>query len=469
MENVRNLDLLPQPMLQRMMQYGIAIDRDHFRELSRRLDEEMRILEAEICSYIPPEKLQEFISRSNLSSEDDYLPMNVDSGAQLARLFFDVMGIGSGRELKQTKSGNRISTGKKQLEQLKRGNPVVQKTLDYRERAKLKSTYTDALPQLAREHLAGTCWCGLKHWDTTYRIHSEFLSTRTDTGRFASKNPNLQNIPVRTELGRLIRAGFIPSPGCRLVGVDFSQEEMRIGAHLSRDRNLIRIFNEGLDPHEETARIVFKIPADQKPDKLSQRDPARHLNFGIFYGLTPMGLQDQLGVTYATAGTELPEWITEEWCAELIADWYSGYSGVVDYIDQQRYRARRYGIVWTMMGRVRRVPEVRSVHRWIREAGLRQAGNAPIQGTGADWMRLVMGKLEPVFLELLNLGVWVWPLLTIHDELMVEVEELYAEYVRDRMIDAFESVLTDEDTGECVFRVPIKAEGKMMDYWKKGN
>lgn len=464
LENIRKLDLLPIPMIRRMQQYGIAIDREWFWDLSKRLDQEMLVLEAEICSSIPSEKLQQFIEQSNLDSDDDYAPMNVNSGDQLASLFFDVLGIGEGRQLKTTKSGARISTSKKQLEQLKRSHPIVQKTLDYRERAKLKSTYADTLPQIAREHPAGSCWCGLKHWDKTWRVHTEYMTTRTTTGRIASKLPNLQNIPSRTALGREIRKGFIASPGMRLVSCDESQEEMRLGAHYSQDPELIRIFKLGLDPHNETAKRAFKTDT---PDKISQRTPSRNVNFGVFYGLTGAGLLDLMAVTYATAGMDLPEWLTEEWCDEFIQDWFKLYSGVVGYLEQQTYRARRYGMVWTLFGRIRRVPEIHSVHRHIREAGLRQAGNMPIQGSGADWMRLIMGEAEEMLLRWLKEGVWCWPLLTVHDELVVEVEEDYAEMIQYEMITIMQNVMTDKETGAEYCRVPIKADGKIQTRWDK--
>jgi len=285
----------------------------------------------------------------------------------------------------------------------------------------------------------------------------------------ASKAPNLQNIPVRTALGRKVRSAFIASPDTVLSQCDFSQEEMRISAHLSQDPGLIDIFQNGKDPHSETARRIFKIPDGQAPDKLTQRDPARHVNFGIAYGLTPPGLTDQIAVTYATAGQVLPDYINDDWSEDLIEEWFDSYKGVRVYLDRQYYRARRYGIVWSLCGRVRRVPEVRSVHSYVQDAGLRQAGNMPIQSCGADWMRLVMGELywSEQLRELREQNVHVWPLLTVHDELIFEVDEDYGSVVGSIMQDVMRNVFTDKDTGEKYLSVPVEADAKVMMKWEK--
>ena len=463
LENVRKLDLLPMPMTARMMQYGMAIDKGWFSDLSQKLQGQMKELRAEICDYIPSEKFEEFLERAG-GFDDDSLPMNVNSRDQLSILLFDVLGIGRGRQLKTTKSGDRISTGKKQMEQLKREHPIVQKTLNYAEAAKLKSTYTDALPKIAVEHKRGSCWCGLKHYEKTFRVHSQILWTRTDTGRPASKAPNLFNIPARKAIGREIRAGFVASPGTKLVASDFAQEEMRLGAHYSQDENLIRIFKEGLDPHVETAKRAFKTDT---PDKLSQRDPCKNVNFGVFYELSGPGLYDLMAVTYATADKDLPEWLTIDWCKQFIEDWFELYPAVRGYLDNQHYRAQRYSCVWTLMGRVRLVPEVHSYHSQIRAAGLRQAGNHPIQGTGGDWLRLVLAEMGEHVDELERSGVWCWPLNCPYDEVLMEVEEDYAEYVKEILSNVMENVMVDKETGVHQFSVPIKVDAKITDRWLK--
>lgn len=470
LENVRKLDLLPLECIGEMMRYGMAVDIDHFHALTSKLDAEMTELRSEICSYIPAEKLDEFVARSNLD-EDSYIPMNVESGAQLGRLLFEVLGIGAGSKLKMTKSGTRLSTGKKQLEQLKRSHPVIPAVLGYREASKLKGTYSTKMPLIAKVHPKNNCWCGLRHLSTTKRIHTTILTTRTTTSRLASKNPNLQNIPTRTKNGAEVRRGFVASPGTELVGVDFGQAEMRIGAHYSQDANLIRIFDEGLDPHTDTAMRAFnktKEEVESKLGKVLYRAPCKNVNFGVFYQLGPDGLYDLMAITYATAGLPLPDEIDKDWCEQFISKWFELYPDVKGYLETQSYRARRYGVVWDLFGRIRQVPEVRSVHNRVVSAGLRQSGNMPIQATQAEWMKLAMAEvMEVVVKPARRDGIWVWPLITVHDELILEVEEGYGEMVRGQVVEVFERVMEDRETGENRCRVKVAADGKVMSRWEK--
>ena len=480
LQNVMKLDSLPMEAIGEMSRIGFAIDREWFWELSSRLEREMRELRAEICSYIPSEKLEEFISRSGMDEEDDdgesnldWSPMNVDSNEQLATLFFDVLGIGKGRQLKMTKGGDRISTGKKQLEQLKRDHPIVAPVLAYRERAKLKSTYSDALPLWAKFHPRGKgCQvCELDHWVDSWRIHGEFPTTRTTTGRIAHRKPNTGNIPARTELGGQIRKGFVATEGTELVFCDWGQFEMRLGAHYSLDSNLLRIFHEGLDPHTDTAMRAFKKfkeECETKQGKMLYRAPCKNVNFGVFYGLSGPGLLDLMGVTYATAGLPLPDWCTVEWCENFIAEWFGLYPGVQRYIDNQHYRSRRYGIVWTLCGRVRRVPEIYSVHGRIQSAGLRQAGNAPIQGTQADLNKIGIAEVQDTVVKRFRAeNIHCWPVVTVHDELGLEVQQGYGELVKYEMERVFSEVMRDRDTGEWMCAVPITSDGKVMNRWEK--
>lgn len=457
---------MPMRSLAEMQQYGFAIDIPWFDQLTEELTSEMDELRVSICSEIPEDKLGEFMGRSNMDAEDDYLPMNVESSVQLANLLFDVLGIGKGRVVKLTKGGDRASTGKKQLEQMKRAHPVVQLVLDYRERSKLVNTYTSKLPKLSKFHPDGACWCGLRHRVESYRVHTTLLTTRTTTGRLSSKSPNLQNISARSELGRRVRKGFIATQGTEIAGCDFSQAEMRLGAHYSQDTNLLRIFHNDLDPHTDTARRAFKT---ETPDKLTQRDPCKNVNFGIFYGLSGEGLYDLMAVTYSTARMDMPDWLTIEWCKDFIDHvWFSLYPGVRDYLDKQAYRAYRYNLVWTLFGRIRRIPEVRSVHKRVVAAGLRQAGNMPIQGSQADWMKLAIAEIQAEVIEYFRRdGVWCQPLMTVHDEMLVEVEEGYGEVVRDHMEDVMGRVMVDRTTGENLCRVKVKADGKVMLRWSK--
>lgn len=471
--NIERLDLLPQRAIAEMMHVGMAIDREWFSQLSSQLTDEISDLRKDVCAYIPPDKLDEFIARANLDDDDDEqsgLPMNVGSTQQLSKLLFEVLGIGAGKTLKRTKSGDQISTGKKQLEQFKRDHPVVPKVLELKEKSKIKNTYSDKLPLMARIHRMGTCWCGDVHQVETYRIHTDILSTRTSTGRLASKNPNLQNIPARTELGRRTRAGFVASPGKEMFAVDFGQFEMRLGGHSSMDENLIRIFRNRLDPHTDTAMRAFKKSKEEVESKLGKmlyRAPCKNVNFGIFYGLTAEGLYDLMLLTYATAGLDIPDWLTIDWCDQFIDDWFELYPGVRGYMDNQTYRARRYGIVWSLLGRIRRIPEVRSVHQRIVSAGCRQGGNAPIQGTQGDLFKIALAEVHEFILELRAEGVDCWLLNAVHDEVVGETDLGTGEAVVAGIEEIMSQVMTDRDTGKNLCLVPIEADGKVMERWMK--
>lgn len=472
-ENIRKLDLLPVPMIRRMQRLGIAIDIPYFNSLTSDLTREMHDLRDEIACEIPPEKLDLFCSMADDAEEKErdanWSPINVESGDQLAKLLFEVLGIGRGKDLKRTAGGDRISTGKKQLEVLKKEHAVVPLILDYRERSKLKSTYTSKLPRIARLHPKGKCCpvCELNHVESTWRVHTEFTTTRTDTGRLASKNPNLQNIPSRSALGRKVRAGFIASPGTLLLSRDFSQIELRLLAHCAIEHALISIFRNRQDPHLMTAMRAFGITDPKKVDKLLHRAPCKNVNFGIVYGLAAQGLYDLMALTYATANVPLPPEIDVNWCERFIAQWFDLYPEVRAYMDLQYYRARRYGVVWDIFGRTRRVPEVRSILSWIKHAGLRQAGNMPIQSSGAGLMKLAMGESEQVLMDLVDQGIWVWPLLSIHDEMIIEAEEDYAESVGDMVGDVMDNVMVDKQTGRNMCRVPVLSDGHPMPRWQK--
>lgn len=462
-ENIRKLDLLPLPQIRRMMRMGIAIDREWFWQMSSDLEAEKVELKKKITSYIPEDRLDEFVGDSG-----DDLSFNIQSAPQIAELLFKMLGIGRGKQLKKTKTGDRLATDKKQLETLKRDHPVIPLILEYRECSKLKSTYTSKLPELARLHNRGECQlCGNHHHEDHYRIHTQIVTTRTDTGRLASRKPNLQNIPARTKRGQRVRKGFIASKGMRLVSRDFSQIELRLLAHCARAISMLKVFLAGGDIHLDTAMRAFELAADAI-DKLLHRAPCKNVNFGVVYGLAAAGLLDLMILTYATAGKEIPTWLTLEWCEKFIEKWFDLYPEVRDYLEIQHYRARRYEIVWTPMGRVRRVPEVRSVHNRIQMAGLRQGGNMPIQGFAADVMKIGMARAESRLVQLREDNrIYAEALLPIHDELVSEVEEDWADEVGEIIGSEMEQALTDVDTGEEYCRVPIATDGHSMERWQK--
>lgn len=497
--NIERLDLLPQRAIAEMMHVGMAVDREWFSQLSSQLTTEISELRREVCDYIPPDKLDEFIARANIDDDDDEqsgLPMNVGSTQQLSKLLFEVLGIGAGKTLKRTKSGDQVSTGKKQLEQFKRDHPVVPKVLALKERTKLKSTYSDALPLMAKLHRAGSCWCGDKHPYESLRIHTQILSTRTSTGRLASKKPNLQQIPARSELGRRVRAGFIASPGMEMFAVDFSQFEMRLCAHYSMDPNFVRIFREGLDPHTDTAMRAFKkskmecthlicqecsfVSKDDDAIKLHAhyghkatdgrmlyRSPCKNVGFGLLYGLTPEGLYDQMLLTYSTAGIDIPDWLTLDWCEQFMEDWFDLYPEIRGYMENQYYRARRYGVVWTLLGRIRRVPEVRSVHQRIVSAGLRQAGNAPIQGSQGDLFKIALAEIHEFIRSIRAGGVMAWLLNAVHDEVVGECEIGMGGIIVAGIEEIMSRVMVDRQSGRDLCLVPVTASGHTMERWAK--
>jgi DNA polymerase-1 len=256
-----------------------------------------------------------------------------------------------------------------------------------------------------------------------------------------------------------------------MFAVDFSQFEMRLGAHYSKDANLIRIFREGLDPHSDTAVRVFKktlAEVESDEGKLLYRAPCKNINFSIFYLITPEGLYDLMLVSYATAGVPMPDWLTVEWCAQLIDDWFGIYPGVLEYIESQKYRSFRYELVWTLLGRIRRIPEIRSVHSRIVSAGLRQAGNAPIQGTQSDLFKLALAETyAEVIKSARKHGVHSSVLMAVHDEIVGEAEEGYGALIVDQMEQIMSQVMIDRDTGLSMCEVPISAEGHTMSRWKK--
>ena len=201
--------------------------------------------------------------------------------------------------------------------------------------------------------------------------------------------------------------------------------------------------------------------------KLLYRAPCKNVNFGVVYGLAGPGLYDLMCLTYAPAGLPVPEWLTLAWCEDFINKWFDLYPEVRAYMEMQYYRVKRYGIAWDMFGRTRRVPEMQSALKWIQGAGLRQAGNLASQAGNAGVMKLTMGEADGRLLELLDSGVWVWPLLTIHDELVTETEEDYADLVGEILGEVMDNVLTDKQTGHNYCRVPIQSDGKSMDRWIK--
>ena len=371
------------PVLTQMEHVGVHIDTDVLKQISDSIEGRIQQLHDQIIE---------------LAGED----FNINSPKQLGHILFDVLGLDS-RKSKKNKNG--WSTNEKVLEKLKDDHPVPAKVIEYRELAKLKSTYLDALPQLINANDG--------------RIHTSFNQTVTTTGRLSSSNPNLQNIPVRTELGRRIRTAFVAPENGVFLSADYSQIELRLLAHLSGDEGLIAAFRSGEDFHAQTAARVFGVPVEEVTPEM--RSHAKAVNFGIVYGQQAFGLGQSLHIPMAEA-------------QEMIDRYYRAYPGVREYLDRTVAEAHETGYAVTMFGRKRHIPELNSSNVNMRHFGERTAMNHPMQGSAADIIKLAMIRVEQ---RLRAEGLKSRMVIQVHDELDFEcpndeVERL-TELVRDVM------------------------------------
>ena len=344
---------------------------------------------------------------------------NINSPKQLGVILFDKMGLKGG---KKTKTG--YSTSAEVLEKLAPECPFVADILEYRQLTKLKSTYADGL----------TAYIGPDE-----RIHTTFQQTITATGRLSSVEPNLQNIPIRMELGRQIRKVFIPKEGCVLVDADYSQIELRVLAHMSGDENLIHAYREAQDIHRLTASQVFHIPFDEVTDL--QRRNAKAVNFGIVYGISSFGLSQDLSISRKEA-------------QEYIQKYFETYPKIKEFLDFCVTEAREKGYARTMFGRRRPMPELKSSNFMQRSFGERVAMNAPIQGTAADIIKIAMIRVDQ---RLKAEGLKSRLLLQVHDELLIEA---YTEE-----LDAVEQILSEEMEGAAELSVPLEIDMKQGENW----
>jgi DNA polymerase-1 len=392
------LDEVELPLLDVLMELegnGVKIDAAHFAALSR--DFERKMTEAVKEAF-------------RIAGEE----FNLDSPKQLQKILFEKLQLNPG---KRTKTG--FSTDVSVLEKLASEHDLPRRILDYRQLAKLKSTYIDALPALINP--------------TTGRIHTSYNQAVAATGRLSSSDPNLQNIPVRTAEGRLIRKGFVPEPGRILVGADYSQVELRILAHVSDDPRLVQAFKEGKDVHTATALELFGAAGAE------ERRRAKTINFGIIYGMSGFGLSQRLDIDQKTA-------------QEYIDLYFSRYPGVKAWLDATIESARTVGYVKTMFDRRRYTPDLKSQNRVISGAAERVAVNAPIQGTAADLMKIAMIRVSR---RLKGTGALL--ILQVHDELVVEAPEAAA--------DAAEAIVREEMENVHPLRVPLKVEVSRGATW----
>lgn len=390
------------PVLARMERAGVRIDDDFFATMGRRLRDELGHLEREI----------------HLSSGVEF---NLNSTAQLRDVLFERLGLPI---LKRTKTG--ASTDAAVLEQLAAdGHEVPRLMLEYRELEKLRSTYVEALPRLVNP--------------TTGRIHTSFNQTVAATGRLSSSDPNLQNIPIRTALGREIRRGFIASEGCQLLGADYSQIELRVLAHFSGDAPLVDAFRQGRDVHRQTAAVIFDVTVDAVTAE--QRARAKTINFATLYGQGAFSLAQQLGVS-------------REEAQAFIDAYFERFSGVRAFLDAQVEQAREKGWVETLLGRRRPVPELQSRNWNVRQFGERIAQNTPIQGTAADLIKKAMIDIDA---ELRGRGDDARMVLQVHDELLFEVPIEVIDEVRELVVSHME--------GAVQLEVPLVAEWGVGETW----
>jgi DNA polymerase-1 len=380
---------------------GITVDSERLKAQSQALGDKLAELEARAREIAGDERL-------NLNSRD-----------QVAALLFEKLRLQAG---KKTATG-KLSTAMSALEPLREQHEIVGMILDYRELSKLKSTYLDPLPKLVHPE--------------TGRVHTTFNQAVVATGRLSSTNPNLQNIPVRTDVGREIRRAFIAAEGCKLLVADYSQIELRVLAHIAGEEALIEAFRRGEDIHRRTAAQVYGVTMDEVTP--AQRRVAKVINFGVLYGMSAHRLTRELGIEYDEA-------------ERFIASYFAGYPKVRRYIDETLARCRETGYVETLLGRRRMIPDINSNNRNAREYAERTAYNMPIQGTAADIMKLAMLKLHPL-LQAEGAAL----LLQVHDEIVVECPAAKAAEVASKVKTAMESAFE--------LAVPLMAEVGIGDNW----
>lgn len=362
---------------------GFKVDRDELLRLGDEYDELIKEKERIIFS---------------LAGEE----FNVNSPKKLSEILFDKLGI---KPIKKTKTG--YSTDAEVLEKLSNKHPIADQIVEYRTYQKLKSTYIDGLKDLI---------------DETGRIHSYFNQTNTATGRISSQDPNLQNIPIRTEAGRKIRKAFVSEDGYTLLDSDYSQIELRILAYIANDEKMLHAFEEGLDIHRKTASEVFGIPFDEVDSE--HRSRAKAVNFGIVYGISDYSLSQDLGISRKEA-------------KEYIDNYFEKFSGVHKYMNDVVEKAKEDGYVKTLFNRRRNIPELQNSNYNIRAFGERVALNMPIQGTSADIIKIAIVKIFNKFREE---DIDAHIIVTVHDEIVVEVKKEEADRVKDIIKDLMENI-----------------------------
>lgn len=400
------------PVAERMHELGVAVDVGHLQTLSKRYHKELDGIIARIYGYAGHE-------------------FNINSPKQLGEVLFDELALNAGAKTKTTATGQR-STREEELEKLRDVHPIVGTILEYRELQKLLSTYIDSLPNMV---------------GGDGRIHARFLQAGTTTGRMASNDPNLQNIPTKPGYGKPIRDAFIASDGYSLVAIDYSQIELRIAAALSGDEKLIEVFASGGDIHTSVASNVFGVPPEMVDSEMRRR--AKVINFGILYGMGVNALRANLG-----------DGITRADASKYLADYFKSYDGLAEYIERVKANAARVGYTETLFGRRRSFAGFDSAIPYVRAAAERMAVNAPIQGTQADIIKIAMVRID-AYLKETGASDDARLLLQVHDELVYEIKIERVRELGKKIRDIMESILTPEQMAG----VPIVAEVNTGKTW----
>ncbi|HEX6558557.1 MAG TPA: DNA polymerase I, partial [Longimicrobiales bacterium] len=381
---------------------GIAIDVPFFKAFGARLEQDLKVVEAQIYREAGTQ-------------------FNIGSPQQLREVLFDKLQL---PVIRKTKTG--ASTDASVLEELaETGHTLPRLIIEYRQLDKLRGTYVDALPPLINPQ--------------THRIHTNFNQTVAATGRLSSQDPNLQNIPIRTETGAEIRKGFVPDEGNLFLSADYSQIELRILAHMAGDEHLIDAFQSGGDVHKRTASLVFNVPIEDVTPEM--RAAAKTINFATIYGQGPFALSRQLGIPVQEAKS-------------FIEQYFIRFSGVRDFLDAQKAMAYEKGYVETISGRRRYIPEIQSPNFNIRSFGERAAQNAPVQGSAADIIKIAMINIHHALRERAN-GTRM--LLQVHDELVFEIPQSHLEETR--------ALILQLMRGAVPLRVPLEVASGVGTNW----
>ncbi|MGY6644866.1 MAG: DNA polymerase I [Salinarimonas sp.] len=398
------------PVIARMERRGIKVDRQILSRLSSDFAQTLTRLEEEI-------------------QEDAGERFSVSSPRQIGEILFGKMGLPGG---KKTPSGQWATPASALEELAEQGHSLPEKILEWRQQAKLKSTYSDALPN---------------YMDEKGRVHTSFSLAATTTGRLSSSEPNLQNIPVRTQAGRKIRAAFVPEKGMKLISADYSQIELRILAHIADIPQLRKAFADGIDIHAATASEMFDIPLDQMTGEYRRR--AKTINFGIIYGISAFGLANRLGIGREEAGA-------------YIKQYFERFPGIRDYMEETKNFCRENGYVSTIFGRACHYPAIRAGNANERMAVERQAINAPIQGSAADIIRRAMIRMEDA---LSRSKLHAQMLLQVHDELIFEVPEDEV----DQTIPLITKIMREAPQPALTLKVPLEVEARAADNWDEAH